>query len=69
MRVKGRGAIKKKVMRVMSRLKASITEDQKEVMYCRSKQGCEGLARKLKYDFYHAKMKRGDEARRERFRR
>jgi hypothetical protein len=69
MRVKDRGAVKEEVIRVMSRLKASITRDQKEVMYCRSKQGYKGLTRKLKCDFYHAKMKRGDETRREKFRR
>jgi superfamily II DNA/RNA helicase len=42
------------VIRVVLRLEKRMKDDQKGVIYCRSKKKCESLAEKLGCDFYHA---------------
>jgi superfamily II DNA helicase RecQ len=53
-RMEQRSKVQDEVVRVVLKMTATIQGDQKGVVYCRSKTGCEKLAEKLGYDYYHS---------------
>jgi superfamily II DNA helicase RecQ len=52
-RVEQRSKVQDEVIRVV-KMTATMQGDQKGVVYCRSKTGCEKLAEKLGSDYYHS---------------
>jgi superfamily II DNA helicase RecQ len=53
-RVEQRSKVQDEVVRVVLKMTATMQGDQKGVVYCRSKAGCEKLAEKLGCDYYHS---------------